>query len=338
MRPRKQQPGASRPTRSVLRARPAMALAGLLLLAALAQPGAAQTQPTLTLATILARFEGHPFEASDYRVELLEYDPETGTPSPALTLWGPNALAYPNQITGLAWSPDGVRLALTWQDRDERATLALYDVAAEALTTLIPASEQWARLSAPRWASDGEALWLSGTRAEESRVLRVEVSSGTLTPLDAGAWPVLLDDRRLVYWQAGALILRDLSTDTPRTLAENIPPLTDLVAAPDGDRLAYLVPDGGVFSLALDAPTPQRLYASPPDARLTSLLWSEASLLFIENSPPQTSRVLLAHPDPAEARIRTLLDILPDNARALTAIALQPQGAFIPPRDDGNTL
>ncbi|MFP4323731.1 MAG: hypothetical protein ACLFTK_14855, partial [Anaerolineales bacterium] len=303
--------------------------------------------PTLTLAAVLGRFDESPFTTTDYRPELMEFDPDTGTTQTALALWGANAPAYPNRITNLAWGPEGTRLALTALERNDRATLYVYDVPSGNMQPIIPAAAAWTALSRPAWSRAGDWLLLAGRSAAHpgGQILRVDPADGTAEEIAPGWAPDFFGtDARLVYWHAGEVIEHDIISDETRILATDVDAVAALAADPAGERIAFSHA-GGLF--VWDGAEPRSLYATPSPARLDALVWSTAGILIVENRPPGEteagySRVLRLQPADDSPRIDIMVerryDPLPDDPRQFTAVAPQPRGAFVPPREDGNTL
>lgn len=331
--------------------RPRVFLAIGLLFAVLAvAPVAAQERSyPLTVTSVLPRFAASPFETEDWLSEILEIDPETGEEQVVLTLWGANALAYPNAVYHPRWSHGGDQLTMTFVDKQGNQALVLYDPGTGHLQTISPAN--LTHFSAANWNRADDMLFFSAVAGQdEPQILRQTLPGDEAEVLATGRLPALAgsEDRLAFLDSQNRLALLSLVDGTVETFSTSYPQATSLVWSPDGSRLAMTY-SGYVVVIHPESGQPERVYdaylalAADAQAQTDSVAWSpdSQSLAFISTTQDANgfrSQVVLVAVESASAtviieRFFPLTGEPPSDPRRFLGVSFQVRGAFLPERE-----
>jgi Tol biopolymer transport system component len=208
----------------------------------------------------------------------------TGTPQPVPTL-------SVGTRRGVAWSPDGTRLAyIRGVVRDTYLLFSGNRSETLWVRSIASGSERQVTcpltaLDRPRWSPDGRSLLIFGDGPGHSPALyQLDVELGSVIKVaapSASDWPRqhgwFGGNTAFFYkYQGGPTIVRDIDTGQERTIS---PPADDNVAVSnDGRWLAYSTHDAAsgrlsLMALAVGSSTPQELVRMASPEWISALTW-----------------------------------------------------------------
>jgi hypothetical protein len=331
-------------------------LLGLLLLMA-AQTGQGQESRrayTLTLLSSISRLGGSPFESDDHLIEILELDSATGELGGGLALWGPEAPAYPRRAESPRWSFRGDWLAMSFYDREGRASLVAYEAETGDLALLIPPEAGFMQIGPVSWSPLNDELHFAATHATGQRELyRLTLPGGELESLGPGQAIAVDYEGQAPSTASLDSQGRPYLWEGERPLEGWFPEATGLAGSLDGQWLA--ITEATALSLVnLQTGAAIRLFDGPAflgesatafrQFELSSPAWAPNSqqVAFVLNAAgpggPLSMVIEIMLPDGrAEVLAERRGGATPSaDLRIFTGAAYQVRGAFLPDRPTGD--
>jgi Tol biopolymer transport system component len=306
-----------------------------------------------TVSSLLPRLTPSPFEGTDYLPEILELD--SGQQQVALAFWGADALAYPNRVWGLRWSPEGNRLAMVFEHRDAEQTIAIYQVDEQTLLLPLPEEVGFSHLSPPEWSADGEHLLFSAVseRGEEA-ILQLSLADSRLKKITEGRLPVFSPDQSHIAFLNGdgKIAILKLGEQDATLLDPPYQAVTSLAWSPDGGKIAVTY-DAYLVIIELDTQRNLRVfdayYHLNQDllgVEVRSAAWSPDSqavavILNAQTADGYLSQVLTIDLETSQSQViveRDYRGSLPADPRQFMDVTFQARGAFLPSRENRSEL
>jgi len=139
-----------------------------------------------------------------------------------------------------AWSPDGSRIAFVRFSGSERGRVGIVDADGRHMRMLTAPSGQ---VGSPAWSSDGSSI----AYADRGDIWIVPASGGASIRLTMGAavddQPAFSRDGRIAFTRDGSIWVMEADASHAHPIPSIPPGSVAPRWSPDGDRIAFLVPD-----------------------------------------------------------------------------------------------
>ncbi len=248
----------------------------LVLLIAVSPVRAQEAAPTLlTVSSAVARMGGSPFDTPDWIAELGQLDTATQSFRVLLPLWGANAPAYAAQVTSMQWSPLGRRLALILKDHQGAESILLYNTYKFDFELLLSPKEGLTQLRSLSWSPDTKYFVFSALDASGlEQIFEVKIPGFEVNPLLEGRLPAI---------------------------------------SPDGQQMAYIAPDGGLYVLAVA--THETQFLSMFNGEAAAIGWNQ-------NGVTVAVQGSILEVDTSTRQLKTLYEFTPKSGQDVKILSL----------------
>ncbi|MBZ0308873.1 MAG: hypothetical protein K8I82_22590 [Anaerolineae bacterium] len=249
----------------------------LLVLLIVVSPVRAQEESPalLTVSSAVARMGGSPFDTQDWIAELGQLDTATQSLRVLLPLWGANAPAYAAQVTSMQWSPLGRRLALVLKDHQGAESILLYNAYKFDFELLLSPKDGLTQLRSLSWSPDTKYFVFSAQDSSGlEQIYEVKIPGFEVNSLLEGRLPAI---------------------------------------SPDGQQMAYIAPDGGLYVLTIA--THETQFLSMLHGEVGAVAWYQDRITAAVGGS-------ILEADPNTHELKTLYEFTPKSGQDVKILSL----------------